>query len=57
MKKIKWAYAVIMPIVIVVILEFLPINNLNTIPRLIISGLVGLIVSMVIFFIMRRYHN
>lgn len=34
-----------MPISIAIIITILPINDLDTLPRLIISGLVGLIVG------------
>jgi putative flippase GtrA len=45
----------VMPIAIAVILELLPINHLDTFPRFIISGLVGLTIGMIIFFILRKY--
>ncbi|OJF91677.1 hypothetical protein [Alkalibacterium sp. 20] len=50
-----WIYGVIMPFVSLFIIELLPINNLDIFPRLIIGFSVGLIVSMIIFFIRKKY--
>lgn len=59
LKKRNWIYFIIMPLIIVTIFEFIPTENLNTLPRILLGGLIGFLVSMVleIFLKKRRGSN
>ncbi len=43
-----------MPIIIVTIFEFIPTDNLNTIPRILLGGLIGFLVGMAIDYILKK---
>lgn len=53
-KKRNWIYIIVMPIIIVMIVEFIPTENLNILQRILVGGLIGFLVGTAIDFILKK---